>query len=98
MTRAWNALAIDPRDGVAVALRDIAAGETVAVRAGAVLENLPAREAVAMGHKIARRDHEAGAPVLKYGERIGVARAAIPAGAHVHVHNLASARARKAGA
>jgi altronate dehydratase small subunit len=98
MTRAWNALAIDPRDGVAVALRDIAAGETASVRVGGNVETLSAREAITLGHKIARRDHEAGAPVLKYGERIGLARVAIPAGAHVHVHNLASARARKEGA
>lgn len=98
MTRHWNALAIDPRDGVAVALRDIAAGETAAVRVGGAVESVPAREAIPLGHKIARRDHPAGAPVLKYGERIGLTRAFVPAGAHVHVHNLASARARKEGA
>jgi altronate dehydratase small subunit len=97
VTANWNALALDPRDGVALALRDLAAGETVAIRAGAAIETLVAREAVALGHKIARRDHPAGAPVLKYGERIGLTTAAIAAGAHVHVHNLASARARKEG-
>lgn len=95
MSRGWAALAVDPRDGVAVALRDIAAGETFAVRAGGALENLTAREPIALGHKIARRDHAAGAPILKYGERIGLATLAIPTGAHVHVHNLASARAKK---
>lgn len=94
MSRSWAALAIDPRDGVAVALRDIAAGETVPVRAGGAIESLTAREPIALGHKIARRDHEAGASVLKYGERIGHTTSFVPAGAHVHVHNLASARAK----
>ncbi len=96
MSRGWSALAIDPRDGVAVALRDVAPGETIAVRAGGAIETLAVRDGVALGHKIARRDHAAGTPVLKYGERIGVTSAFVPAGAHVHVHNLASARARKA--
>jgi hypothetical protein len=94
MNPGWSALAIDPRDGVAVALRDIAAGETVPVRAGGAIESLTAREPIALGHKIARRDLAAGAPILKYGERIGHATAFVPAGAHVHVHNLASARAK----
>jgi len=40
------------------------------------------------GHKVAVRAVAAGAPVHKYGEVIGIARADIPAGAHVHVHNL----------
>jgi hypothetical protein len=98
VTANWNALALDPRDGVAVALRDLAPGETVSIRASGALETLVARDAVALGHKIARRDHAAGAPVLKYGERIGLTTAPVAAGAHVHVHNLASARARKEGA
>jgi hypothetical protein len=94
MTRAWSAMAIDPRDGVAVLLRDVAAGESVEIRVDGRIETLAAREAIALGHKIARRDHAAGEPVLKYGARIGLATAAVPAGAHVHVHNMASARAK----
>lgn len=97
MSRSWSALAIDPRDGVAVTLRDVVPGETIAVRVGGAIETVAARERVALGHKVALRDHAAGSPVLKYGERIGVTSAFVPAGAHVHVHNLVSARARKAG-
>ncbi|QYK42774.1 MAG: altronate dehydratase [Paracoccaceae bacterium] len=44
---------------------------------------------VAPGHKIARRAHAAGAPVIKFGQTIGVATAPIAAGAHVHSHNCA---------
>ena len=77
-----------------MALRDVAAGETVRVRAGDAVETLVAREAVALGHKLARRDLAAGATLRKYGAPIGAAIAPIPAGAHVHVHNLVSLRAR----
>ena len=45
---------------------------------------------VAMAHKLARRDIASGEKVLKYGAPIGVATTDIPAGAHVHVHNMRS--------
>jgi len=45
---------------------------------------------VPLGHKIARTDIRAGNKILKYGAPIGVATADIPAGAHVHVHNVRS--------
>ena len=46
------------------------------------------------GHKIALRAIRAGEAVIKYGSPIGLATAEIPAGAHVHTHNLASTRGR----
>jgi len=91
---AWDAIAIDSRDDVAVLLRDVAAGETVRVRADGSVEQLVAAGPVALGHEIARRAIPAGTSVRKYGEVIASATAAIPAGAHVHVHNVASNRAR----
>ena len=45
------------------------------------------------GHKYALRDIRAGEAVIKYGYPIGRATADIPAGAHVHTHNLATALA-----
>jgi altronate hydrolase len=75
-----------PDDDVAVALRALAPGQAVTV-AGAALR---VAEPIAMGHKVARRLLAAGAEVRKYGAPIGVATRAIPAGAHVHTHNLAS--------
>ncbi|MBC8793152.1 MAG: hypothetical protein C6Y20_16245 [Tagaea sp. CACIAM 22H2] len=95
MTIGWNAIAIDPQDGVAVALRDLSPGDEVIVRVGGKVETLTARAAVALGHKIARRAHAAGEPVTKYGARIALAIKAFAAGDHVHVHNIKSARARK---
>ena len=46
------------------------------------------------GHKIAIFPIAEGAPVLKYGSAIGIATCDIPAGAHVHTHNVASTRGR----
>jgi SAF domain len=92
----WDAIAIDARDDVAVLLRDVPAGARVRVRAAGSIELVTACEPIGLGHKIARRPIAAGAPVRKYGEVIASATAAIAAGAHVHVHNLASNRARRA--
>ena len=92
----WSALVLHPQDDVGVALRDIAAAETIDVRRGDGVERIQVAEAIPLGHKFALRALRAGAPVRKYGEAIGVATMDIPGGAHVHVHNLASRRARGA--
>jgi altronate hydrolase len=46
------------------------------------------RDRVGLGHKLAVRPIDAGEPVVKYGQIIGFAAGDIPAGAHVHVHNV----------
>ena len=78
-------LILNPADDVAVALEDLAAGSTPDGLSG------PVRDDVAAGHKVARHAIADGAIVRKYGQVIGRARAAIPAGSHVHTHNLAMA-------
>lgn len=70
-------------DDVLVACTDVAAGTVLAG------EGVTCREAIAAGHKVAARAVAAGQPVRRYGQVIGVATADIPAGAHVHEHNLA---------
>jgi hypothetical protein len=45
---------------------------------------------IGIGHKLARRDIAPGEKVRKYGAIIGSATSAIPRGAHIHLHNLAS--------
>ena len=77
-------LRITPRDNVAVALRALAAGETVAVDG----LTLTLKTDVPAGHKVALTDLAEGASVVKYGFPIGYTKEAIPAGSHVHVHNL----------
>ena len=75
---------ITARDMVAVALKPLKAGETVSFGTGEITlkEDLP------MGHKAALRDIRKGEPVIKYGSPIGEATEDIPAGTHVHTHNL----------
>ncbi len=45
------------------------------------------------GHKVAATEIRQGEQVTKYGQSIGAATADIPAGQHVHIHNLRSMRA-----
>ena len=73
-------------DNVVIALQDQPAGGLAALRPGAAPMALPA--AVPRGHKIAAGDIAAGDAVIRYGQIIGQATVAIPAGAHVHSHNL----------
>lgn len=82
-------IVISSADNVATALEALAPG-TVLEEAG----TLTVREAIPRGHKIALRPIAAGTPVMKYGSPIGLAIADIPAGAHVHTHNVSSARGR----
>ena len=84
------ALVISAHDNVATALEPLAAGSTVQIgeTALAVVDEVP------RGHKIALRAIRRGEPVVKYGSTIGTASLDIAAGAHVHVHNVASARGR----
>ncbi|MHB2169702.1 UxaA family hydrolase [Alsobacter sp. R-9] len=90
---AWNAVVIHETDNVGVALTNLSPGP-VRVRRGSETIAVSVREPVPLGHKFALSDIPAGATILKYGEVIGSATRPIEAGAHVHVHNLASRRAR----
>ncbi len=47
-------------------------------------------QAIAIGHKVAARDIHAGEKVYKCGVPIGSSKERIPAGAHIHLHNLKS--------
>ena len=71
-------------DNVAVAARPIPKGFALDLN-GRTVEVL---EPIALGHKVALEDIRPGEPVRKYGQIIGFAAKAIPAGSWVHVHNL----------
>jgi len=92
----WTAIAIHRDDNVAVALADLAAGAQATVRREGEIVPVDVAEPIPCGHKLALAAIASGAVVRKYGESIGVATAAIAPGAHVHVHNLTSLRARSA--
>ena len=79
-------LLLHPDDNIVVARRDVSAGERVELDGESFI--IPA--AVELGHKLARRDIEAQAQVLKYGAPIGSMKARVSRGEHVHLHNLAS--------
>jgi len=77
-------LILDPRDNIAVCLADLSAGDQIdqddiSIK---VLSNIP------RGHKIASRPIAKDDGIIKYGERMGHATAAIAEGEHVHTHNV----------
>jgi altronate hydrolase len=76
-------LRIHPADNVVVALQPLSPGQEAL--------GLRVREPIPAGHKISTCEIAAGDNVIKYGYPIGVASRIIPAGAHVHSHNLESA-------
>lgn len=82
---ATASIRLSPKDNVAVVLRDIAKGQTVAP------VSITAREPIPRGHKLAVEPIEPGAAVVKYGQIIGFAAEHIAPGAHVHVHNVSMA-------
>ncbi|RLM53458.1 hypothetical protein DVK02_13270 [Halobellus sp. Atlit-31R] len=81
---------VEPEDNVATALRELDAGETVAVGVGDEERTIEVPEDVAFGHKIAVEDIDDGETITKYGKSIGNATEDIPAGTWVHVHNVES--------
>jgi (2R)-sulfolactate sulfo-lyase subunit alpha len=54
--------------------------------------SLGAKMDVPIGHKVALVDIKTGETVWKYGQDIGLAKADIRKGEHVHVHNLKTKR------
>lgn len=75
-----NAIIIDKKDNVAVALNDLSKGyEFNNTR---LLSDIPQK------HKFALRDIQKGEKVIKYGFPIGIAKENILAGEHIHTHNL----------
>jgi predicted RecA/RadA family phage recombinase len=79
------------QDNVAVALCDFSKGDSVEIAGHEVV----LKNSIDYGHKFAVKDIHKGEPIIKYAETIGVAGTEIPAGEHVHVHNVQSLRARR---
>lgn len=91
---ARRALRLANKDNVATSLEDIESGAVVLARLGKGSEEITAREEIPFGFKMAVTDITREAPVIKYGEPIGVASKDIKKGQMVHVHNIAGARGR----
>lgn len=90
---------IHENDNVIVAIREIAAGETILLEETAQPGDsqsqntaaVTALETIPAGHKMAVRDIPSGGEITKYGFRIGNASESIRAGMWVHVHNIKTA-------
>ena len=87
-----NAMIIDVKDNVAVAIEPITKGETITYLCEGQDVTLTAAQDITIYHKLARKDIAKGEPVVKYGEHIGIAGCDIKAGEHVHVHNVENHR------
>jgi len=83
-----RAFQIQTEDNVATLMDDALAGSVEII--GANKSTVTTSEKIARGHKIALKDIAANEAVIKFRVRIGHATQAIPRGAWVHLHNLAS--------
>ena len=75
---------INEKDNVCVALKDLKKGTTIEVGG----KQIVLLEDIARGHKVSICDLKEGDNIIKYSFPIGHATADIPAGSHVHVHNI----------
>ncbi len=90
-----RALIMDPKDNVAVAIRELTTGEHLVIAVPDGSERaVTTVEPIQFGHKFSTADIAEGDQVIKYGERIGRATQSIPAGSHTHIHNITSQRGR----
>lgn len=88
-----NALVINEKDMVAVALADLEPGTALTFEAMNG-HHVVVRERIPFGHKVALVPIARGEHVIKYGASIGVATRDILPGEHVHIHNLQSIRGK----
>lgn len=78
---------INDLDNVCVALNDLPKDSKVELGDETIITN----EEIPAGHKVALTDIKAGDPVIKYGNRIGLAKADIKKGDWIHTHNIKTA-------
>ena len=79
---------INNKDNVATARVEISAGTVLTVddKSITLKDNIP------FGHKLALKNIPKGEPIIKYGQRIGIATKDIFPGELVHVHNVSGER------
>ena len=88
-----RAILLDGGDNVVTLIDPGTQGDEVTL-GGQPLANVRLVCDIPFGHKLATRPIAQGERILKYGQVIGQATAAILAGDHVHVHNVEALRAR----
>jgi len=89
-----DAIVLDPKDNVGVALRRLEKGTQLSLAVGETAYSVRLTEPISYQHKFALCTLSRGGNVIKYGECIGVAPQDIEAGEHVHVQNMTGLRAK----
>jgi altronate hydrolase len=80
---------LHPQDNVAIAKSNLTAGTILVLESEPhTRTQIPVRQPIPAGHKVALREIARGAPVHRYGQVIGLASQEILPGEHVHTHNL----------
>lgn len=87
-----NAMIIDEKDTVAVAIEEIQKGNDVTYKMKDDIVSIKALDDIQIYHKMAIADVNKGEPIIKYGEHIGLASEYIHIGNHVHTHNVENHR------
>lgn len=80
---------VEFKDNVATALAPLEPG-AAELKGDGIADSIPVLENIPMGHKIAVRDIESGADIIKYGVVIGRADRDIKCGQWVHLHCMSS--------
>ena len=83
-----NAMVIDKKDNVAVAIEEIKLGDECTYKIENNLFSIKAINKIPIYHKFAIKDISKGEVMIKYGEHIGIARKDIKKGEYVHTHNV----------
>ena len=78
---------INDLDNVCVALNILPKGEKIVFGSDVTFTN----SEIPAGHKVALKDIKAGEDIIKYGNRIGIAKEDIKAGNWIHTHNIKTA-------
>jgi altronate dehydratase small subunit len=84
-----RAFQVHASDNVATLIDDARPGEPIDVL-GPADARVASLDTIAIGHKVAVADIDAGSAVTKFGVPIGQASATIRRGAWVHLHNVTS--------
>ena len=88
-----TAMMIKPEsDNVGVVTAALRKGEIARFQKGSQIVEVPLRSDVPIYHKFCVQAVKKGAPVIKYGEQLGLAGQDIQVGDYVHTHNLISQR------
>ena len=88
LNQAKDIMIMNDKDNVGVCLYDFKFGDTISTRKENSICEFKVNEDIQRGHKIALVDIKSGEAIIKYGDVIGKASADIPAGKHVHIHNV----------